>query len=68
MGRISCTGGVFVAVAGTSVAVAGMGGVDVVVIGVVVPFEAASFRPKSEVSCLVRKDWDDCGDGRRGRR
>ena len=51
MGRRSCAGGVFVIVAGTGMAEAGTGGVDVVV----VPFKAASFRPSAEVSCVVGK-------------
>ena len=44
------------AIAGTVVTEAGMVRVDVVVIDVVVPFEAASFRPSAEVSCVVGKD------------
>ena len=55
MGRISCAGGVFVAVAGTGVAAAGTGGVDVVVIGARVPFEGASLCPRTEESCVVGK-------------
>ena len=55
MGRRSCAGGVFVIVARTGMAKAGTGGVDVVVVPFVVPFEAASFRPSAEVSCVVGK-------------
>ena len=55
MGRISCAGGVSVAVAGTGVAEAGTGGIDVVAVGAAVPFEAASFCPRDEVSCVVGK-------------
>ena len=47
MGRISCVGGVFVAVAGTCVTEARTGGLDVMVAGLVFSFEAASFRPAS---------------------
>ena len=47
--------GVFVTVAGTSVAEAGTGRVDVVVVGMVIPLEAASFRPRAEGSCTVGK-------------
>ena len=36
-----------------AVAEAGTGGVGAVVIDVVVPLEAASFRPRVEVSCVV---------------
>ena len=53
VGRISCAGRVFVAVAGTGVVEAGTGGVGVVVVDVVVSFEAASLRPRAEVSCVV---------------
>ena len=55
MGRISCVGGVFVAVAGTCVTKAKTGGLDVMVVGVVCPFEAASFRPSAKVSCVAGK-------------
>ena len=50
VGRISFTGGVFVA--GMSVAKAGTAVVDVVVDDEVVPFETVSFRPLAEVSCV----------------
>ena len=60
VGRISCADGVFVVVTGAGVAETGTGMVEAVtgevgveVIGVVVPLEAASFRPKVEVSCEV---------------
>ena len=57
VGRISCSGGVVVVVAGagvaeagTGVAETGTGGVGVVIVGVVIPLEAASVRPRAEVS------------------
>ena len=53
MSRISCACGVSVFATGAGVAEAGTGGVGAVVIGVVVPLEAASFRPRAEVSCVV---------------
>ena len=53
---MSCVGAVFVAVAGTCVAEAGTGVLDVVVDGLVVSFEAASFRPSAKVSCVAGKD------------
>ena len=59
VGRISCAGGVFgamakvgVAEAETAVAEAGTDGVGAVVIDEVVPLEAASFRSIAEVSCV----------------
>ena len=58
MGKISYADGVFVTVVGTGVAEAATGRVDVVVIGVVVPFEAASFRSRAEVSCVVGKGFE----------
>ena len=48
MGRISCAGGVLVAVAGT-------GEVGVVVVDVLVSFEAASFCPRAEARCVLGK-------------
>ena len=51
--RISCAGRVFVAVAGAGMAESRTGRVGVVVVDVVVPLEAASFRPRAGVSCVV---------------
>ena len=48
MGSIPCAGGVFAAIDGT-------GKVYVVVVGVVVSFEAIVFRPRAEGSCVVGK-------------
>ena len=48
VGRIFCADGVLVAVAGT-------GGVGVVVVDVIVPFEAAIFCPRAEVRCVLGK-------------
>ena len=53
MGRISCAGRVFVAVAGAGVVEAETGGVGVVVVGVVVLLEVANFRPRAEVSRVI---------------
>ena len=51
-GRISCANGVFVVVTGAGVTESGTDGIGVVVVDVVVPLEAAGFRPRAEVSCV----------------
>ena len=53
MGGILCAGRVSVVVAGAGFAEAGTDGAGVVVVCAVVLFEAASFRPRAEVSCVV---------------
>ena len=45
----------FVAVAGAGVGEVETGGVGVVVIGVVIPFDAARFLSRAEVSCVVEE-------------
>ena len=54
MGRIFCAVEAFV-VAGTDVAEVRTGKGNVVVIGVVVPFGATSFRSSIQASCMVGK-------------
>ena len=56
MGKISYADRVFVAVVGTGVAEAATGRVDVVVVGVVVPFEAASFRLREGFRTTAGRD------------
>ena len=55
MGKISCVGGVFVAVAGMCVTEVRTGGLDVMVAGLVFSLDAASFRPSVKVSCVAGK-------------
>ena len=68
VGRISCVGGVFVAVARTCVPEAKTGELDVMVVGVVCHFEAASFRSSAKVSCVAGKGLGRLQDGRKSRR
>ena len=59
--------GVFVTVAGAGVAEAGTGvaeaGTDMVVDKAAL-LKAANFRPIAKVSCVLRRVWDGCGDGK----